>query len=208
MERGWSWQTVLLWVVALVLVNALWLNVAGQSAPNEINAENQFQPYREVNISPVFGSSSAIPATFEAAFSSTSVDDADVSFAIKLDNETVVHRWAGQLGDVVPVWTGELAPGTYTVETLVEDGVMVQQQLELKPLAAVQALGHAVLSALLVVLAWGEQGIRALMARRAANQSAIKTVEKAPFKAGTFSHEEDPLAWDEANDSPWRDPLR
>ena len=49
MERGWSWQTVLLWVVALVLVNALWLNVAGQSAPNEINAENQFQPYRAVS---------------------------------------------------------------------------------------------------------------------------------------------------------------
>ena len=40
MEKAWSWQTVLLWAAAIVLVNVLWLNVAGQSAPNEINAEN------------------------------------------------------------------------------------------------------------------------------------------------------------------------
>ena len=33
-----TWQTALLWVVALVIVNALWLNVVDQSAPNEINA--------------------------------------------------------------------------------------------------------------------------------------------------------------------------
>ena len=64
MEKAWSWQTVLLWAAAIVLVNVLWLNVAGQSAPNEINAENQFQTYREVDISPVFGFSSPIPASF------------------------------------------------------------------------------------------------------------------------------------------------
>ena len=160
MERAWSWQTLLLWAGAVVLVNVLWLNVAGQSAPNEINAEDQFQTYREVNISPVFGSSSPMPAAFETVFSSTSLDEGNVSYAIKLDNETTVHAWSGLLSDEAPVWTGELDPGTYTIETIVDEGIVVEQQLELKPLAAVQTVGHVVLTALLVLLAWGEQGVR------------------------------------------------
>ena len=159
-------------------------------------------PYREVNISPVFGSSSAIPATFEAAFSSTSVDDADVSFAIKLDNETVVHRWAGQLGRRRPGLDWRTRSGNLHGGNAGGGRRHGSTTTRTETAGCGPSPGHAVLSALLIVLAWGEQGIRALMARRAANQSAIKTVEKALFKAGTFSHEEDPLAWDEASDSP------
>ena len=206
MERAWSWQTVLLWTVAVLLINALWLNVAGQSAPNEINAEDKFQTYREVDISPVFGSSAPIPASFEAVFSSNSLDEANVSYSIKLENETLIHAWAGQLTEQVPVWTGELEPGTYTVETIVEDGVLVQQQLDLTPLAAVQTLGHVVLSALLILLAWGEQGVRFLFSRRATSKPTIPT-EKSPFKPVGYAEDEDALGWEEA-DSPWREPLR
>jgi len=206
MERTWSWQTVFLWVVAVVLVNVLWLNVAGQSAPNEINAEDQFQPYREVNISPVFGSSSPIPASFATVFSSTSLNDGNVSYAIKLNNETTVHAWTGTLSEEVPVWAGELDPGTYTIETIVDEGISVEQQLELKPLAAVQAIGHVVLTTLLVLLAWGEQGVRALLARRATSQP-VNQDQKAPFKPVGYSHEDNSLAWDDS-DSPWREPLR
>ena len=206
MERAWSWQTVLLWTVAVLLINALWLNVAGQSAPNEINAEDKFQTYREVDISPVFGSSAPIPASFEAVFSSNSLDEANVSYSIKLENETLIHAWAGQLTEQVPVWTGELEPGTYTVETIVEDGVLVQQQLDLTPLAAVQTLGHVVLSALLILLAWGEQGVRFLLSRRATSKPTIPT-EKSPFKPVGYAEDEDALGWEEA-DSPWREPLR
>ena len=206
MQRTWSWQTVLLWTGAVVLINVLWLTVADQSAPNEVNTEDQFQTYREVNISPVFGSSSPIPASFFTAFSSTTLDEGNVSFAIKLDNETTVHRWSGLLSSDVPVWTGELAPGTYTIETIVDEGIMVEQQFELKPLAAVQTVGHVVLSVLLVLIAWGEQGVRILLARRAASQP-VKQEGKAPFKPAGYSHEDNPLAWDDS-DSPWREPLR
>lgn len=206
MERTWSWQTVSLWVVAVLLINVLWLNIAGQSAPNEINAEDQFQTYREVDISPVFGSSAPIPASFEAVYSSTAVVEANISYSIKRDNATLVHAWSGQLSDQVPVWNGELVPGTYTFETNVEEGVLVQQQLDLKPLAAVQTLGHVVLSALLILLAWGEQGVRLLLARRAAALPA-KQPEKSPFKPAAYANEESPLGWDET-DSPWREPLR
>ena len=207
MERRLPWQTMLLWVVAVVLINAIWMNVAGQSAPNEINSEGKFQPHREVNISPVFGSSAAIPATLESTFSSTSLDQANLSIALKKDNLTVVYSWSGQLSDSVPVWSGELEPGTYTVETIVEEGVLVNQQLELQPFESIQAAGHVVLTLLLIAVAWGEQGVRALLARWKPMQTTTKTTEKTPFKAAKFSQEEDQLAWNE-NDSPWREPLR
>lgn len=207
MERRWPWQTMLLWLVAVVLINAIWMNVAGQSAPNEINAEGKFQPHREVNISPVFGSSSAIPATLESTFSSTSVDQANLSIAIKKDNTTVVYSWSGQLSDTVPVWSGELEPGTYTVETIVDEGVLVVQQLELQPFGSIQNAGHVVLTLLLIALAWGEQGVRALLARWKPVQKATQSAEKTPFKASKLSHEDEQLGWNE-NDSPWREPLR
>ena len=198
---------MLLWVVAVVLINAIWLNVAGQTAPNEINAEGKFQSHREVNISPVFGSDAAIPATFESTFTSTSVDQANLSIAIKKDNTTTVYSWSGQLSDPVPVWSGELEPGIYTVETIVEEGVLVTQQLELQPFGPIQTAGHVVLTLLLIVVAWGEQGLRALLARRKPKHTTSETKEKIPFKAAKFSQEDDQLTWNE-NDSPWREPLR
>ena len=184
MEGRRSMQSILLWVVAVVLINALWLNVANQSAPNEINSPNQFQTHREVEISPVFGTSASIPAELSTVFS-----------------------WSGTLTDDVPIWSGELAPGSYTVETVMEEGVEVQQQLNLKPFAAIQTVGHVVLTLMLVALAWGEQGVRALYARRPRPEAAKSAVEKTPFKSQKFALEDDPLTWDEA-DSPWRDPIQ
>lgn len=207
MEQRPVWQTALLWVVAVVLINAIWINVAGQSAPNEINAEGKFQPHREVNISPVLGSSASIPATLETTFSSTALDQANLSVAIKKDNVTTVYSWSGQLTDEAPVWSGELEPGKYVIETTVEEGVMVAQQLELQPFAPIQNAGHIVLTLLLIALAWGEQGVRALLARRKPDKKEAETTEKTPFKASTFGQEEDPLAWSD-EDSPWREPLR
>lgn len=207
MERRLPWQTMLLWVVAVVLINVIWMNVAGQSAPNEINAEGKFEPHREVNISPVFGSSAAIPATLESTFSSTSLDQANVSVALKKDNLTVVYSWSGQLSESVSVWSGELEPGTYTVETIVDEGVLVTQQLELQPFGPIQSAGHVILTLLLIAVAWGEQGVRALLARWKPAQTDTKRTEKNPFEAAKFSQDEDQLAWNE-NDSPWREPLR
>ena len=200
-------QNTLLWVVAVVLINALWLNVANQSAPNEINTANQFQTYREIEISAVFGSSSAIPAELSTEFDSLSVDNANVSFSIKKDNQSLVFSWTGTLNDVTPIWSGELVPGTYTIETVVDEGVEVEQRLNLKPFAAVQTVGHVVLSLLLVALAWGEQVVRALYARRPRPNEEKTRAEKTPFKSKQFVSDDDQGAWDEA-DSPWRDPIR
>ena len=83
----------------------------------------------------------------------------------------------------------------------------VEQRLNLKPFAAVQTAGHVVLTLLLVALAWGEQGVRALVARRSQREPEKQAPEKTPFKTKQFALEEDPIAWDES-DSPWRDPIR
>ena len=105
MSNRRTWQTALLWVVALVIVNALWLNVVDQSAPNEINAENQFQTHREIDISSVFGNDDPIPAELTTRFSSTSLDNANLSVAIKRDNLTVVASWSGDLTSEDVVWS-------------------------------------------------------------------------------------------------------
>ena len=170
-----TWQTALLWVVALVIVNALWLNVVDQSAPNEINAENQFQTHREIDISSVFGNDDPIPAELTTRFSSTSLDNANLSVAIKKDNLTVVASWSGDLTSEDVVWSGALEPGEYTIETLVEEGVLVEQNLDLQPFASVQPHGHVVLTLLLVALAWGEQGVRALLAKRSPRSTTTES---------------------------------
>jgi hypothetical protein len=203
MPSARGWVNPALWVVALVLINALWSNVSRQQAPNEVNGLDRFETFRTVTVAPVFGSENALPATFSAEFTSTSLEQANVSFAIKKDNASVVHTWSGFLTDTPPVWEGTLAPGTYTVVTEVEQGVDVEQVLMLEPFDAIRIQGHAVLSVLLVVLAFAEQGIRAFIAARTPPADR-QPKEVAPFKRPSFSQEEEHLL--DAEASPWRSP--
>ena len=207
MTSGPTWLNPLLWVSALVLINVLWANVAQQEAPNEVNSAGNFATYREVNVAPVLGSEEAIPASFTTIFSSTSLDQANVSYALKLDNSTVITSWSGMLTDAPPRWSGELEPGIYTVITEVEEGVEVEQTLTLTPFAPLQVLGHLSLSVLLVVTAVVEQFIRNTITKRKGNKPAVNTTTTtAPFKPLSHGPEHDE-PWEEGA-SPWRDPLR
>ena len=207
MTSGPTWLNPLLWVSALVLINVLWANVAQQEAPNEVNSAGNFATYREVTVAPVLGSQEAIPASFTTIFSSTSLDQANVSYALKLDNSTVITSWSGMLTDAPPRWSGELEPGIYTVVTEVEEGVEVEQTLTLTPFAPLQVLGHLSLSVLLVVTAVVEQFIRNTITKRKGNKPAVNTTTTtAPFKPLSHGPEHDE-AWEDGA-SPWRDPLR
>ena len=206
MTSGPTWLNPLLWVSALVLINVLWANVAHQEAPNEVNSAGNFATYREVTVAPVLGSEEAIPASFTTVFSSTSLDQANVSYALKLDNSTVITSWSGMLTDAPPRWSGELEPGIYTVITEVEEGVEVEQTLTLAPFAPLQVLGHLSLSVLLVVTAVVEQFIRNTITKRKGNKPAVNTTTTAPFKPLSHGPEHDE-PWEEGA-SPWRDPLR
>ena len=50
MTQKQPWLNPLLWVVALILINVLWANVAQQEAPNEINALDKLATYRDVTV--------------------------------------------------------------------------------------------------------------------------------------------------------------
>lgn len=206
MTQKQPWLNPLLWVVALILINVLWANVAQQEAPNEINALDKLATYRDVTVAPVFGSDDPIPSVFTATFSSSNLDQANVSYALKLDNTTVITSWSGLLTDTPPVWSGDLEPGVYTVVTEVEQGVDVEQTLTLTPFAPVQWMGHVALSVLLVVTAVVEQVIRTTITKHREKKTNTVQSKTAPFKPLAHGPEQDE-AWIEGQ-SPWREPLR
>ena len=206
MSSSRRWVNPALWAVALVLINVLWMNVAKQTAPNEINTADQFERFREVDVAPVFGTQDALPAVFSTTFSSLSLDQANVSYTVRLNNESIVFSWSGVLTDEVPDWEGDLTPGTYVVETVVEEGIQVEQVLLLQPFETVQMTGHVVLSFLLVAIACLEQGVRAFIAKNTKTTAAPTTTSTAPFKPSAYN-EQETLAWDDT-DSPWREPVR
>lgn len=205
MASARSWTNPVLWVLALVLINVLWSNVAQQEAPNEINAFNNFEPVRELTVTSVFGSAEPLPASLKATFSSSSLDEGNISFSLLLDNQTTVFSWSGLLSDEPPSWKGELEPGTYTVLTEVDEGIEVDQVLVLQPFATIQLQGHAVLSTLLVAVAVAEQAVRGWISKRMPAPSEPRS-SPAPFKAASLGSENDTV-WND-NDSPWREPLR
>jgi hypothetical protein len=98
-----------------------------------------------------------------------------------------------------------LEPGTYTIETVTDEGIVTQQELYIKPFAAYQLEGHILLSLLLVGFAFAEQGVRAL-AGRLQNTIQQRPVERTPFKRVTRGMPD--LEQLPENDSPWREPLR
>jgi len=196
------WLNPLLWVLALLLVNGLWTSVAQQRAPNELNAPDRFETFRELEVAPVFGQSSAIPARLTTVATSSVVDEANLSVTVRLNNDTEVFGWSGLLSEGVPVWDGELMPGTYTIETRIEEGVDIEQSMDLQPFSSVQVLGHAVLSVLLVGLALAEQSVRTLIKRRKANESEQPSSTASPTQSA------EPSSPHQYEDSPWREPLR
>jgi len=202
-KRG-GWVNPVLWLLAFLVVNALWSGVAQQEAPNEVNTATQFETFREVEVAPFLNSESAMPARLTTSFTSSTIDQANVSYTLRLNNETVVATWSGLLDEVPPEWAGDLEPGTYVMETQMEEGVMVEQQLWIQPFAPFQIYGHVLLSVLLIATAFLEQGVRRFAERiRSETDSAP---EKSPFSGLQQGMPEVMLP--EGEDAIWREPLR
>jgi len=200
-----EWIKPVMWLVAILVVNSLWSTVASQEAPNEINSPSQTQKYREVIVASVAELDRPLPARMVVSFSAENTDTGSVSYSILLNNQTKVAEWSGNLGDDVPQWRGALKPGTYIIETVVDDGIVAQQELFIQPFAAYQLEGHIVLSLMLIGIAFAEQGIRSL-ANKFKQPLDTQTQERTPYKeiqseAPEFDHLSE-------NDSPWREPLR
>ena len=198
---------LVLWPVALLVLNSLWMSVAGGVAPYEINDKDHAIETRTVELDSVFGQSKTMPAEFDVEFRGISVDDGYVSWTVRDSSNVVVAQWSGMLSDGPPDWSGALEPDTYTVETVVDEGIIAEQVLYIQPFESYRLEGHILLSVCLFIVAFGEVFIRqkadAYLSKRAASKPAQP--EKSPFTPLKSGMPEEDLVLDE--EGPWRSPI-
>ena len=196
-----------LWVVALLIINIIWANVASDEASQQLNERGfEFQEERDVSLQAVFGSDSELPITITSEF--VHGDDpsrqANVSWKLLDSSGNVVLDWAGSTNEVASI-DAELPPGEYILNTTIEDNIIAIQYLDVAPFAPISTMGHVILSSLLVVLAFGESTVRAVIAKRMEQSDAKENKPKEFRKARVGMPEVE--GGSEPDDSPWRDPI-
>lgn len=199
-----KWLNPALWVTAVIVVNLMWGTVVKQEAPKELNNTEQTEPWRTFNLEGAFGSSTPLPVSLEVKFTARTVDDGNVSYVLRFNNETEVHRWAGTTQSQPPVWQGELQPGTYVLETQLEEGLVTEQTLYVAPFEPLRAWGHVGLTLGLIVVSLIDQAVRNFVRNRM-RQAPAEATERAPFKPLRRGMPDADVI--HAEDSPWRDPL-
>ena len=110
-----------LWVVALLIINIIWANVASDEASQQLNERGfEFQEERDVSLQAVFGSDSELPITITSEF--VHGDDpsrqANVSWKLLDSSGNVVLDWAGSTNEVASI-DAELPPGEYILNTTI-----------------------------------------------------------------------------------------
>jgi len=193
-----------MWAAAFLIINIIWANVSNNVASQELNdADHEFQANREVSLQPVFGSEADLPIEFQSEF--VHVDDAsiseDVSWQLVDQKGNVVLSWSGQTNEFVSI-EADIPPGEYTLETTIGENILATQTLDVAPFAPIAIWGHLILSILLVVVACGEIGIRKFVTKYN-EKTVVKEDKPREFRRTRIGMPEA----DEANDSPWRDPI-
>ena len=193
-----------MWAAAFLIINIIWANVSNNVASQELNdADHEFQANREVSLQPVFGSEADLPIEFQSEF--VHVDDAsiseDVSWQLVDQKGNVVLSWSGQTNEFVSI-EADLPPGEYTLETTIGENILATKTLDVAPFAPIAIWGHLILSILLVVVAFGEIGIRKFVTKYN-EKTVVKEDKPREFRRTRIGMPEA----DEANDSPWRDPI-
>ena len=196
-----------MWVVALLIINIIWANVASNEASQQLNDRGfEFQEDRDVSLQAVFGSDSELPVTITSEF--VHRDDpsrlANVSWRLIDASGNVVLNWVGSTNEVATI-DAELPPGEYTLNTTVEENVIAIQYLNVAPFAPIATIGHVLLSTLLVVLAFGESIVRTFITNRLEQSGGKENKPKEFRKARIGMPEVEGVS--EADDSPWRDPI-
>ena len=193
-----------MWLVAFLIINIIWANVANNVASQELNdADHEFQPTREVLLQPVFGSEADLPVEIQSEF--VHADNASkieaVSWKLIDEDDTVVLSWSGQTNEFVSI-EADLPPGDYRLETTIGENILATQTLDVAPFAPIAIWGHLILSVLLVAVAFGEVGIRKFVSKYN-EKTVVKEDKPREFRKTRVGMPEA----DEANDSPWRDPI-
>lgn len=196
-----------MWVVALLIINIIWANVASNEASQQLNDRGfEFQEDRDVSLQAVFGSDSELPVTITSEFvhRDDSSRQANVSWRLIDASGNVVLNWVGSTNEAASI-DAELPPGEYTLNTTVEENVIAIQYLNVAPFAPIATMGHVLLSTLLVVLAFGESIVRTFITNRLEQSGGKENKPKEFRKARIGMPEVEGVS--EADDSPWRDPI-
>ena len=193
-----------LWFFAFLIINLIWANVSNNVASQELNdVDHEFQANREVLLQPVFGSEADLPIEIQSNF--VHVDNAskieDVSWQLVDEDGKVVLSWSGQTNEFVSL-EADLPPGDYRLETTIGENILATQTLDVAPFAPIAIWGHLILSILLVAVAFGEVGVRKFVSKYNA-KTVVKEDKPREFRKTRIGVPEA----DEANDSPWRDPI-
>ena len=193
-----------MWVFALLIINIIWANVSNNVASQELNdIDYEFQANRDVLLQPVFGSQADLPVEIQSEF--VHADNASkieaVSWKLIDEDGTVVLSWSGQTNEFVSI-EADLPPGDYRLETTIGENILATQTLDVAPFAPIAIWGHLILSILLVAVAFGEVGIRKFVSKYN-EKTVVKEDKPREFRKTRVGMPEA----DEANDSPWRDPI-
>ena len=193
-----------LWFFAFLIINLIWANVSNNVASQELNdVDHEFQANREVLLQPVFGSEADLPIEIQSNF--VHADNAskieEVSWQLVDEDGKVVLSWSGQTNEFVSL-EADLPPGDYRLETTIGENILATQTLDVAPFAPIAIWGHLILSILLVAVAFGEVGVRKFVSKYN-EKTVVKEDKPREFRKTRVGMPEA----DEANDSPWRDPI-
>ena len=197
---------LILWPIALILLNSLWFGVSDNAAPHEINDYEHAIEERTITLAGVFGQDKPMPSVFEVEFKGLSVDEGAVEWKIFDDKDRIVAQWAGELNDKDAGWEGELEPGEYRFQTTTDQGIITKQTLYIQPFGPYVFEGHLTLSVMLVIMAFGETLVRKKGGEYFSKKNTMnaQVTEKAPFSQKKYGMPEyDDLP---SEDDPWRTP--
>ena len=193
----------LLWFVALAIINGAWYGVAGGEAKHEINDQQHSTEDRTIDISSVFGLDKEISVTFSAQFFKVSSDSVNASWKITDEDGQLIAKWQGSI-DQEQGWEGTLSPGTYVINTTMDDGILTEQSLYIKPFENLRLEGHLLLSIGLIVLAFLEPIVKKHVAKIIPKQyPRTPKLKKNPFETTDDGMPENDQFHD---DDPWRSP--
>ena len=194
---------VMMWAVAIAVVNVAWALVVDGEAVRELNdADHPFQDNVPIPIQGLLGAQGPLPAVFEAEFEHLVDPTEEVGWAITSAEGTLVAGWNGTVQDGSSGWQGSLPPGDYVLTSSGPDEVVAYMSLTLEPLGPMRVEGHLFATLGLIVLAFADRGIRRWLDAREGSD----TTESIPvgFRSVRPLIDEDPVNVD----GQWKPPVR
>jgi len=197
-----SSKQIILWIIAVLVVNITWAFVTDSEASYEINSKDQTEEKRDIDIADFFGMTEPIPARIEMTFYPSNTGESNYSFLLT-DGDDVVTQGSG-IATNSEIWVGELSPGTFEMSVDVSNGITADQTMYTQPFKPYQISGHIVVSIALVAVSFAEVGVRAFIQQK---QQAKVNSTPVTSTENTSLPQSPATVYDDEDMSPWRDPI-